>query len=209
MVLEVPQGEIDELRRRIEVRRAVEPGNSSPGRRWCNWRRYRTSRATGRPSMTGAGLRGVRIFCRSLRPRSTGWTSTSSPLPGVSDGRFSVDHDARLAGLRRRTARRLSGPTSRADRAALRTRFHLGAAVDPPATGSPTIAGRAGWGPIVIRTGVGGANAAPGLYPVYDRAAVEWAPRSPTRWAAWHVDGLIGTPPTTCSRRRLRAMPRP
>ena len=40
------------------MRRAGRPGNLSPiGRRVCNWRRYRTSRGTGRPSTTGAGAR--------------------------------------------------------------------------------------------------------------------------------------------------------
>src|SRR4051812_28625635 len=51
---------------------------SQIGRRACSWQRCRSSRATGRPTTTGASARRSSTRCRSSRPRSTGSRSTSS-----------------------------------------------------------------------------------------------------------------------------------
>ena len=51
---------------------------STMRRRACSWRRSRRSRATGRPSTTGASARPSSTRCPTSSPRSTGWTSTSS-----------------------------------------------------------------------------------------------------------------------------------
>jgi hypothetical protein len=55
--IEVPQGEIDELRRRINATRWPTRELVTDRSQGVQLAGYRTSRATGRPSTTGAGAR--------------------------------------------------------------------------------------------------------------------------------------------------------
>ena len=55
--VDVPEAELTELRRRINATRWPERKRSRMHRRACSSRRFRSSRATGRPSTTGASAR--------------------------------------------------------------------------------------------------------------------------------------------------------
>ena len=58
--IEVPQGEIDELRRRINATRwPTRETRHHRSRRVCSWRRYRTSRVTGYNAVRLAPVPGV------------------------------------------------------------------------------------------------------------------------------------------------------
>ena len=53
--VDVPDEELEDLRRRIAATRWPSRSSSTIGRRACSWRRSRSSRAIGRATTTGAG----------------------------------------------------------------------------------------------------------------------------------------------------------
>ncbi len=103
--------------------------------------------------------------------------------------RVAVDHDAPAGRARSSNCSRLSvhSPIRPRTAAALRT-CSTSCCRRSPATGSPA-SHRARLGPRPYRTGVGGADAAPGLPPGYVAQGGDVVSRSPTRWAAWHSTG--------------------
>ena len=148
-------------------RRGGPARSSSPiARRASSWRRCRSSRATGRPTTTGAGPRRSSTRCRSSRPRSTGvdihFIHVKSPhenaLPLIMTHGWpgSVDRAARD----RRSAHRPDGAwrTRRGrvpPRPAVRSRVRLLRRAD-----------RARLGRRPHRAGLGGADASPRLRPL-------------------------------------------
>src|ERR1022692_3718227 len=114
------------------MRPAGRPGNSSPiGRRVCNWRRYRTSRATGRlPKMTKELMAAV-MFCtrsggsatyRNSRARAVVWEASIVDVVKRL-GPISSDHGDALVAGRDRPPTRIC-PTGKYDSRNLPTYRH-------------------------------------------------------------------------------------
>ena len=150
----------------------ASPRRAGPARSWStiarrasSWRRCRRSRATGRPTTTGAG-RGEAERAAAVHDRDRRGGHPLHPREVAARERAAADHDARLARLGHRAAR-LRRAAHRPDRARRprRGRVRPGAAVHARLR-LLRRADRGRLGPRPRRARLGGADAPPRLHPL-------------------------------------------